>query len=41
MHQLLGAPPTDPDVKVSLIRFLGFKPFDRLKKPNNSQLFGA
>ncbi len=27
MHRLPGAPPTDPDVKISLIRFLGTEQF--------------
>ena len=31
MHRLPGAPPTDPDVKDYLIRFLGSNPFTRLK----------
>jgi hypothetical protein len=31
MHRLPGAPPTDPDVKDYLIRFLGSNPFNQIR----------
>ena len=34
MHQLPAAPPTDPDVRISLIRFLGSVAFLPARKPN-------
>ncbi|QTA91703.1 Uncharacterized protein dnm_077770 [Desulfonema magnum] len=41
MRLLPGAPPTDPDVKISLIRFLGAESFHPLSNQTGTTPFGA
>ena len=41
MHRLPGAPPTVPDVKDYLIRFLGSNPFNQIRNQTGDSPFGA
>jgi hypothetical protein len=41
MRRLPDAPPTVPDVKDYLIRFLGSNPFDQIRNQTGDNPFGA
>ena len=41
MRRLPGAPPTVPDVKDYLIRFLGSNPFNQIRNQTGDSPFGA